>query len=438
MFFLLGLLAGGLALYAIMHGSLAKMRLKMSEDEARHNCEKQEHIRAIAQKDGELSRMREENDKRADEQMQLIKAELAAASEKLLRERAEQLSADNKVQLSTILDPLHNDIQRMREAVEKADREHTDTMTRLDTTIRLNTDQSKLVGERADRLAQALTGENKTQGNFGELRLKQLLENMELQEGLQFSVQETVKDEYGQTVRDEERHRLVPDFILHFPDKRDLVIDSKMSLTAFCDYCNASTDAQKQDALKRHTASVRNHVNELANKDYSKFVGKDGVRLDFVLMYVFSESALQLALSNDTTLWEDAYKKGIIITGSQSLYTILRVLEATWKQVRQVENQQKIMDCASRIVERVQAFAERFAEVRLQLKKTQECFDKLESVTADSGQSIVTPARQLVNMGARQNAKKPPLKIYAKEDSETPSLTQDAPAKQLPQDTAEA
>lgn len=358
----------------------------------------------------EQKKVRQEERQQQEEQMRqqlsLIREQMNSASEKILKQRADELSAVNKEQLSGILTPLQTHIQQMREAVERSDREHNSTMQRLDATIKTSIEQSRQVGERADKLAQALTGENKTQGNFGELRLKQLLEGMGLQEGEQFTLQETIRDKDGYVVYEEEGHRLIPDAILHFPDKRDVIIDSKMSFTAFEDYHNAETEAQRQDALKRHLTSMRNHVNELARKNYSKYIAEGHAKLDFVLMYVFSESALQLALSNDATLWKDAYDRGVIITGSQNLYTMLRVLEMTWKQVRQVENQQKIMECANMIVDRVQLFAERFESVKQQLQKTQDSFDKLESITADSGQSILTPASRLLKMGASQNPKR--------------------------------
>jgi len=349
---------------------------------------------------------KEQQEEQMRQQLTLIREQMNSASEKILKERAEELSAVNKEQLSGILTPLQTHIQQMREAVERSDREHNSTMQRLDATIKTSIEQSRQVGERADKLAQALTGENKTQGNFGELRLKQLLEGMGLQEGEQFTLQETIRDKDGYVVYEEEGHRLIPDAILHFPDKRDVIIDSKMSFTAFEDYHNAETEAQRQDALKRHLTSMRNHVNELSRKNYSKYIAEGHAKLDFVLMYVFSESALQLALSNDATLWKDAYDRGVIITGSQNLYTMLRVLEMTWKQVRQVENQQKIMECANMIVDRVQLFAERFESVKQQLLKTQDSFDKLESITAETGQSILTPASRLLKMGASQNPKR--------------------------------
>ena len=349
---------------------------------------------------------KEQQEEQMRQQLSLIREQMNSASERILKQRADELSAVNKEQLSGILTPLQTHIQQMREAVERSDREHNSTMQRLDATIKTSIEQSRQVGERADKLAQALTGENKTQGNFGELRLKQLLEGMGLQEGEQFTLQETIRDKDGNVVYEEEGHRLIPDAILHFPDKRDVIIDSKMSFTAFEDYHNAETEAQRQDALKRHLTSMRNHVNELARKNYSKYIAEGHAKLDFVLMYVFSESALQLALTNDATLWKDAYDRGVIITGSQNLYTMLRVLEMTWKQVRQVENQQKIMECANMIVDRVQLFAERFESVKQQLQKTQDSFDKLESITAESGQSILTPASRLLKMGASQNPKR--------------------------------
>ncbi|MDE6634101.1 MAG: DNA recombination protein RmuC, partial [Bacteroidaceae bacterium] len=274
-----------------------------------------------------LERMHFQHEEENRQQMNLIKEQMNTASEKILKERAEQLSLANKEQLTGILNPLQAHIQQMREAVEKSDREQTATMQRLDASIKTSFQLSREVGERADKLAQALTGENKTQGNFGELKLKQLLEDMGLEEGVQFELQETMRDTDGRIVYEEEGHRMVPDAILHFPDKRDVIIDSKMSFTAFEDYHNAEDERQKQDALKRHIASMRTHANELSKKNYTRYIKDNRGKLDFVLMYVFSESALQLALTNAPTLWKEAYDKGVVISGSQNLYMILRVLE---------------------------------------------------------------------------------------------------------------
>lgn len=361
-------------------------------------------------------------EKQMEQQMALIKEQINTASEKILKERSEQLSLHNKEQLSAILNPLREGITQMRETVEKSGKEHAETMVRLDATIKTSIQQSREVGERADKLAEALTGKNKTQGNFGELRLKQLLEDMGLEEGTQFEEQTTMKDASGRAIYSEEDgRRMVPDVILHFPDARDVIIDSKMSLKAFEDYHNAETDAGRQEALTRHIASVRQHVTELSQKNYSSHLREGRGRLDFVLMYVFSESALQLALGNAPSLWKEAYDKGVIIAGSQNLYMMLRVLEMTWRQVRQVENQENMVKAANTVVARVQMFYERFLKVEEQLDRTRKAFDDVKTVTATSGQSIEVAARKLIKYGAQSSAKRK----YQLKDTDTPLLEQE-------------
>lgn len=355
----------------------------------------------------QMANMKVQQREQLAQQLELIKSEMNVVSEKILKERAAELSTNNEQHLAGILNPLRENIRQMKAAVEKSDREQTVTMERLDASIKENLRQAQQVGERADKLARALTSDNKQQGNFGELRLKQLLQEMGFEEGEQFEEQTTLRDDQGRTIYDEdEGHRLIPDVILHFPDQRDVVIDSKMSFTAFQDYHNATTDEERQLALRRHIVSVRQHVNELSRKNYSRYIHDGRQKLDFVMMYVFSESALQLALSNEPTLWKEAYDKGVIIAGSQSLYIMLRVLEMTWKQVRQVENQQEIMKTASLVVERVQLFYERFLRVDEQLHRTGEAFEDLKRSTASSGQSITTAAHKLLKFGAQENPKR--------------------------------
>ena len=268
LFLIIGIALGAIGVYFAMRSQVlaAKERNASTEQQMRDQQDTfREQMKIMQESSQQQMRSQQESQqKQMEQQMALIREQMNSASEKILKERAEELSAVNKEQLSGILTPLQTHIQQMREAVERSDREHNSTMQRLDATIKTSIEQSRQVGERADKLAQALTGENKTQGNFGELRLKQLLEGMGLQEGEQFTLQETIRDKDGYVVYEEEGHRLIPDAILHFPDKRDVIIDSKMSFTAFEDYHNAETEAQRQDALKRHLTSMRNHVNELS------------------------------------------------------------------------------------------------------------------------------------------------------------------------------
>lgn len=385
-------------------------------EEKEEALEQKEEIKAAAlrrteelrrQFNDQLAELRNMQDRQLQQHTMLIKEQFNTASEQILKRRSAELSTNNKDMLSTILDPLRENIRQMREAVEKSDREHATTIARLDASIRENLRQAQEVGERADKLAQALTSENKTQGNFGELRLKTLLENMGLEEGIQYEEQVTLRNADGSAVHEEEEgHRLQPDVILHFPDQRDVIIDSKMSLKAFEDYFNAPSEETRAVALQRHLESMRSHVKELARKNYSKYLETGHHKLDFVLMYVFSESALQLALSQDPQLWKTAYQQGVIIVGSQNLYMILKVLEMTWRQVRQADNQEAIMKTADELVNRVQLFYERLMNADEQLDKTREAFDDLRRSASADGKSIITSARQLIAYGAKENPKR--------------------------------
>lgn len=391
-------------------------RLDGFQQQYRQNMDKAEKQMQELKKDQvqQLEQLREQYHESLEQQNKLVQEQIRTASEQIhhvseqiLKQRSEELSANNSRQLAEILNPLHDNIKQMKEAVEKNDHDQSMSMERLDASIKANLKQAQEVGERADKLAQALTSENKTQGNFGELRLRQILENMGLEEGTQFEEQYTMKDAYGKPVKNTENgQKLIPDVILHFPDGRDVIIDSKMSFKAFEDYYNAENEEQQQNALKRHITSIRTHVSELARKQYSNYIQEGHQKLDFVFMYVFSESALHLALTNDPELWKWAYDQGVVISGSQNLYMMLRVLEMTWKQVRQVENQQRIMDAANLIVDRVQSFYERLKNVEIQFNKTNEAFDKLNTLANNGGPSIETAASRLLKYGAQENPKR--------------------------------
>lgn len=384
----------------------------MKEEKERQQSElRQQHQQQLQelrqQHQEQLESLRQQQREQLSQQAELIREQINTASEKILKERSEELSSTNKMQLAEILNPLHEHIRQMKEAVEKSDREQTTTMERLDAAIKANLQQAQTVGERADKLAEALTSENKSQGDFGELRLRTLLENMGLEEGVQFEEQTTMKDALGNTIYEEEEgRRMIPDVILHFPENRDVIIDSKMSLKAFEEYFNAEGEELKKQALTRHIASVRSHVKELARKNYNNYIKENHHKLNFVLMYIYSESALQLALANAPGLWKEAYDEGVIITGSRNLFVMLKVLEMSWKQVRQAENQAEIMKTADEIVNRVQRFYERFTAVDEQLSKTQKAFNDLKISTSPTGLSIITAANRLIKYGAQENPKR--------------------------------
>ena len=358
----------------------------------------------------QIAALKEMNEKQIKTQLDLIKEQMQTTSEKVLKMRQEELGAQNKEQGSKIIDPLQKSLKDMQEALDKTMEQQTEALTRLDETIKINMQKSAAIGETADRLTRALTGEVKVQGNFGELKLKQLLEDLELKEGEQFDTQETLRDKGGKGAKGDDGKGLIPDFILHFPNNRHVVVDSKMSLTDYERYMNAEDGTpEKSEYLKAHIDSVRAQVKRLAKKEYTKYLPEGYNRLNFAIMYVPIEGALNLALLNDASLWREAYDEGVMILGPQTMYMNLRVLEMMWTQVRQLKNQQTMMDAANTVIERVQDFGTRFQDVESSMNDTIKKMNRLKITTADSGQSIITAAKNLLKAGARENKKKKPL-----------------------------
>jgi len=356
--------------------------------------------------DKQIETLKEMNKKQVEDQMALIREQMRTTSETVLKERQEELGKKNMEQVSKIVDPLQQSLKMMREALDDSKEKHQEALHKLDATIQANMKNSADLGETAARLTRALTGEVKVQGNFGELKLKQLLEDLGLKDGEQFSSQEHLRDSLGKAIRDDEGKGLIPDFVLHFPNNRDVVVDSKMSFTAYERYINSEDPMEQTQCLKEHLISVRAQVDRLAKKDYSKYLKEGYNKLNFVIMYIHTEGALNLALLNDGSLWREAYDKGVLILGPQTMYMNLRILELMWTQVRQLNNQEEMMKAANMIISRTQDFAIRFAEVESRMRDTVKSIDKLKITTSESGASIITAAKNLIKAGGREDKKK--------------------------------
>ena len=392
--------------------------------------------------DLQIAALKEMNEKQMKSQLELIKEQMQTTSEKVLKQRQAELGEENKEQVSKIIDPLQKSLKDMQEALDKTKEQQTEALTRLDETIKINMQKSAEIGETADRLTRALTGEVKIQGNFGELKLKQLLEDLELKEGEQFDTQETLRDKVGKGAKGDDGKGLVPDFILHFPNNRHVVVDSKMSLTDYERYMNAEDGTpEKSGYLRAHIDSVKAQVRRLAKKEYTKFLPEGYNRLNFAIMYVPIEGALNLALLNDATLWREAYDEGVMILGPQTMYMNLRVLEMMWTQVRQLKNQQAMMDAANTVIERVQDFGVRFMDVESSMNDTIKKMKKLKTTTGENGPSIITAAKNLLKAGARENKKKKSLaemdeSMFIESETAIPML--DHPESDSPAESATA
>ena len=199
---------------------------------------------------------------------------------------------------------------------------------------------------------------------------------------------------------------MIPDTILHYPDGKDAIIDSKVSLTAFVDYQNAETDEARAEALQRHLRSVRQHVAELARKDYSAYIKPPRQALNYVIMFVPNEGALQLALAGAPELWREAFSKGVFITGEQNLTAALRIIQIAWTQVQQAQNQEAIYGTARMLLDRVADFIVHFENVGQKLQDASEVYRKAADKLKDGRLSVVGAANKLIKLGAKASPKK--------------------------------
>lgn len=349
----------------------------------------------------------EMRDKQFGEQLKLVQEQLQNATREILGQRSQELSKQNTVQMTAIINPLKESIREMRTVMEHSRDTQNKNTASLEKAIEEVMKRTREIGEEADKLAHALRNESKVQGNWGELILDELLESQGLKEGIHYEKQVTLRDRNGNAILNEESgKRMIPDTVLHYPDGKDAVIDSKVSLTAFVDYQNAGDDAARSEAAARHLRSVRQHVAELARKDYSSYIKAPRQGLNYVIMFVPNESALQLALSEDAGLWREAFSKGVFVTGEQNLTAALRIIQIAWTQVQQAQNQEAIYDTARMLLDRVADFIGHFDDVGRKLQDASACYTKAADKLRDGRQSVVGASNKLIKLGAKASPKK--------------------------------
>lgn len=342
--------------------------------------------------------------KQFETQINALKSELQNTTEKLLQQREDSLVKANDVHLNAVLNPLKNEIEGMKKSMVDNIKTNSENKASLEKAIEELMKRTQDIGNDANNLAKALKNESKTQGNWGELILENILEKSGLTEGEHYEKQSAIKDSKGNSIfHDETGSRLIPDIVVHYPDNKDLIIDSKVSLTAFVDYCNAADESEKSIALKRHLISIRNHCKELQKKNYSSYIKSPRVSLDYVVMFVPNESAMQLALYEDGTLWREAFENGVFITSEQNLLALLRMIQLAWAQVKQARNQQEIFEAVNKLLDRVGEFVKRYDDLGKKLETLQGSYDDTKKKLYAGNQSVVKAAEKLIDMGGKSD-----------------------------------
>ena len=342
-----------------------------------------------------------------EEQKRIVEQQFSALAGEVLDKKSEAFQKVNQEKMDAIINPLNKALKDMQESVEKTRDQGNQNKAALEKAIEEMMKQSQSLGQEAGRLANAMTTKTKIQGNWGELILKELLDSQGLEEHKHYDLQYTLRNDEGGSLANEDTGKnMRPDVVVYYPDEKCVIIDSKVSLTAFIDYCNAEDDESRSEAAKRHMQSVNQHIKELSVKNYAGYVKAPYKSLPYVIMFMPNDTAFQLAMTEDPMLWREAFNKGVFITSEQNLIAALRMIQIAWTQTQQAQNQEKIVDTARMLLDRVSDFSKYMGDVGSALEKAENSYRQAYDKMSTGRQSIVKAAENLVELGARASARK--------------------------------
>lgn len=338
-----------------------------------------------------------------------------ALAGEILEKKSKSFSEGSQKELGTLLEPLKAQLRDFREKVEKAQSDSNTGVTKLETLIGALSGLNQQLAEEARSLSTALRGSAKAQGDWGEFILRDLLEKAGLREGEQYSFQQSFA---GVENGDGDRTRTVrTDVILNMPGGRCLVIDSKVSLTAYTDFVHAESEADRSAALKLHLASVRGHVMGLSKAGYHRLPGMETP--DFVVMFIPVEPAFLLALQNDAELWADAYKLGILLVGPTTLLYIIRIVNVLWQQETQSRNVKDVMDRGAKLYEKFAGFVSDMEEIGRSLRNASSSYEDARKKLSEGPGNLVKQVEMLRQLGVKPRKTLPPRLLEAAGVDET-------------------
>ncbi|MBP5426249.1 MAG: DNA recombination protein RmuC [Prevotella sp.] len=373
------------------------------------------HLNALSiSQENEISLLKEQTavetrlrNEQFQEQLNVVREQFCNLASNVLSKTSDRLKDENREAMEHITKPIGDSFAELQKAIQESDLEAAKTAASLAERLRQVGEQAEKMDRTATRLTNALRGDSKQAGDWGELVLQELLDSQGFKRGFDYDVQDTITDQDGFIVRNEDTgHSMRPDVVLHYPGNQDVVIDAKVSIKAYYDYVNESADAVRQQMLDRHVQSLRSHVKELAQKDYSRYIQPPRTAIDFVIMYVPNEAALQVALTRDPKLWTEAFDKKVFISSTQNLFAILRMIQIAWRQHNQTENQKKIVGLAEQLVSRIGLFAERAAKIGRDIDLLNADFTDMQK-SVDGTRGILQKANEMKQLGIKEDVKHP-------------------------------
>ena len=364
---------------------------------------KETHQRLLDEQDRRHRSDTEALEKRFADTIKALREQVENTTNTMLKQRQEEFSDASTKNINSIVKPLKETIDKMKEEMAKNSTVQTNLSAEIKTNMEHMIRQSIEAQKSAEELTRAFKHESKTQGDWGEVVLSNLLEQQGFTLGKDFEVQSVMRDADGQTIHPEEGENLRPDVLLHLDDKRDVIIDSKVSMTAYIDYANAEDELTKRLYLKEHIASLKKHVDELSAKNYTQY--QTNPHLDFVIMFVPHVPALRDATQEEPTLWQDAMQKKVFIADEQTLYAALRIIRITWTHIDQEQNHRRLYELAQEMLERTGNFLKEYDSVGRNLHEALNAFDSSRKKLLPGGRSIGTMASQILALDGIDNVK---------------------------------
>ncbi|MGB1951950.1 MAG: DNA recombination protein RmuC [Marinobacter sp.] len=320
-----------------------------------------------------------------------LKQEFENLANRIFDQKSERFSQQTRTSLDSLLNPFRDQLQDFRKRVEDVYTSETRDRQALRSEIKSLQDLNRQITEEAANLARALKGDKKIQGNWGELILERVLERSGLRKGVEYETQGSFRDSDHQLLR--------PDVIVNLPDKRHLVVDSKVSLVAYQQWVNEEDDAVRGDLLRQHVDAVRTHIRSLSDKDYSQLNGLHSP--DFVFLFMPIEPAFVAAFQQDENLFAEAFERKIIVVTPTTLLATLRTIENIWRYERQSQNARRIADRASAVYDKLRVFVESMEKLGTQLNTAQGSYDAAMNTLTRGRGNLVSQANRFVELGVR-------------------------------------
>ncbi|MHA6494005.1 DNA recombination protein RmuC [Pseudomonas borbori] len=325
-----------------------------------------------------------------------LRAQFAELAGKIFDEREQRFAETSQQRLGQLLDPLKERIQSFEKRVEESYQQEARERFSLGKELERLQQLNQRLGDEATNLTRALQGQ-KIQGNWGELVLERVLEHAGLQNGREYQTQVSLKSADGE--------RFQPDVLIQLPGDKQVVVDAKVSLTAYQQYVVAHTDGERQQALKQHVLSLRSHLKGLSLKDYQRLEGLHS--LDFVLLFVPIEAAFAAALQADAGLFQEAFEQNIVIVSPTTLLATLRVIDSLWRQERQSQNAREIAERAGALYDKFVAFIQDLDEIGARLQQLDKAYAAARNKLSDGRGNIVSRVENLKLLGARASKSLP-------------------------------